>query len=132
MPSTGSSAQGPSPRRMRNLDIKRVENDDQNIAHADRGVEREDLQQWLEETGFRHGRCDRRRRRATLGEIGVASTEVVSAAAAAARKAEKEWAELPGPKRGDVLREFSRLVLARSEEIWEKVAAEGPSAARRR
>jgi acyl-CoA reductase-like NAD-dependent aldehyde dehydrogenase len=95
-------------------------------------VEREDLQQWLEETGFRHGRCDRRRRRATLGEIGVASTEDVSAAAAAARKAQKEWAELPGPKRGDVLREFSRLVLARSEEIWEKVAAEGPSDARRR
>jgi hypothetical protein len=47
---------------------------------------------------------------AKLGEVGVASTEDVSAAAAAARKAQKEWAKLPGPNRGDVLREFSRLM----------------------
>src|SRR6266403_1518990 len=47
---------------------------------------------------------------AKLGEVGVASTEDMSAAAAAARKAQKEWAKLPGPNRGDVLREFSRLM----------------------
>src|ERR1700692_3173061 len=39
--------------------IRRFENDDRHIAHADRGVEREDLQQWLEEAGSWHGRCDR-------------------------------------------------------------------------
>src|SRR3984957_5736832 len=52
-----------------------------------------------------------------LGEIGIASAEDISAAAATAREAQKEWAKVPGPKRGDVLREFSRLMLAHSEEI---------------
>src|ERR1700736_2285301 len=47
---------------------------------------------------------------AKLGEIGIASPEDVSAAAAAAREAQKSWAKVPGPKRGDVLREFSRLL----------------------
>jgi hypothetical protein len=51
---------------------------------------------------------------ATLGEIGIASAEDISAAAATARKAQKEWAKVARPKRGDVLREFSRLLLARS------------------
>src|SRR5258708_6194644 len=50
---------------------------------------------------------------AKLGEIGIASPEDVSAAAATAREAQKEWAKVPGPKRGDVLRELSRLILAR-------------------
>src|SRR5260370_21661054 len=54
---------------------------------------------------------------AKLGEIGVASAEDVSAAAAAAHEAQKEWAKLPGPERGDVLRELSRLMLAHSKEI---------------
>lgn len=37
---------------------------------------------------------------AKLEETGIASAEDVSAAAAAAREAQKEWAKLPGPKRG--------------------------------
>jgi choline dehydrogenase-like flavoprotein len=61
---------------------------------------------------------------AKLGEVGVASTEDVSAAAAAARKAQKEWAKLPGPNRGDVLREFSRLMLAHSKEIADQLVRE--------
>jgi benzaldehyde dehydrogenase (NAD) len=47
---------------------------------------------------------------AKLGEIGIASTEDVSAAAAAACQAQEDWAKVPGSKRGDVLREFSRQI----------------------
>src|SRR6202045_4809938 len=61
---------------------------------------------------------------AKLGEIGIASPEDVSAAAAAARQAQKSWAKVPGPKRGDVLREFSRLLLARSDEIADQIVRE--------
>src|SRR3981189_2857387 len=61
---------------------------------------------------------------AKLGEVGVASTEDVSAAAAAARKAQEECAKLPGPNRGDVLREFSRLLLAHSNEIADQLVRE--------
>jgi benzaldehyde dehydrogenase (NAD) len=59
-----------------------------------------------------------------IGEIGIASPEDVSAAAATAREAQKIWAKVPGAKRGDVLREFSRLLLARSEEIADQIARE--------
>jgi benzaldehyde dehydrogenase (NAD) len=59
-----------------------------------------------------------------LGEVGIASAEDVSAAAAAARQAQKDWAKLPGPKRGDVLREFSRLLLEHSEEIANQLVRE--------
>jgi benzaldehyde dehydrogenase (NAD) len=52
-----------------------------------------------------------------LGQSGIASPEDISAAAAAAREAQQSWAKIPGPQRGDVLREFSRLMLAHSEEI---------------
>jgi benzaldehyde dehydrogenase (NAD) len=45
---------------------------------------------------------------AKFGESGIASPEDVSAAAATARQAQKEWAKAPSPKPGDVLREFSR------------------------
>jgi benzaldehyde dehydrogenase (NAD) len=61
---------------------------------------------------------------AKLGEIGIASVEDVSAAAAMARRAQKDWAKLPGPKRGDVLREFSRLLLVHSEEIANQIVRE--------
>jgi benzaldehyde dehydrogenase (NAD) len=61
---------------------------------------------------------------AKLGEIGIASPEDVSAAAAVARQAQKSWAKVPGPKRGDVLREFSRLLLARSDEIADQIIRE--------
>jgi benzaldehyde dehydrogenase (NAD) len=61
---------------------------------------------------------------AKLGEIGIASSEDVSAAASAARKAQKEWAKLTGPQRGDVLREFSRLLLAHSDELADQIVRE--------
>jgi benzaldehyde dehydrogenase (NAD) len=61
---------------------------------------------------------------AKLGEAGIASAEDVSAAAATARQAQKDWAKLPGPKRGDVLREFSRLLLEHSEEIANQLIRE--------
>jgi benzaldehyde dehydrogenase (NAD) len=64
---------------------------------------------------------------AKLGEIGLASAEDVSAAAATARKAQKDWAKVPGPKRGDVLREFSRLLLAHTGEIADQIVREAGS-----
>jgi benzaldehyde dehydrogenase (NAD) len=61
---------------------------------------------------------------AKIAEIGIASPEDVSAAAATAREAQKEWAKVAGPKRGDVLREVSRLLLAHSEEIADRIVRE--------
>jgi benzaldehyde dehydrogenase (NAD) len=61
---------------------------------------------------------------AKLGETGVASAEDISAAAAAARSAQKNWAKLAGPARGDVLREVSRLLLAHSQEIADQLIRE--------
>src|SRR5260370_14837004 len=61
---------------------------------------------------------------AKLAEIGIASADDISAAAATARKAQKEWARVTGPKRGEVLREFSRLLLAHSEEIADQLVRE--------
>src|SRR6202158_2822627 len=61
---------------------------------------------------------------AKLGEIGIASAEDVAAATAAARGAQKEWARLTGPRRGDVLREVSRLLLAHSQEIADQLVRE--------
>jgi benzaldehyde dehydrogenase (NAD) len=59
-----------------------------------------------------------------LGEIGIASAEDVSAAAAMGHQAQKDWAKVPGPKRGDVLREFSRLLLSHSDEIADQIVWE--------
>jgi benzaldehyde dehydrogenase (NAD) len=59
-----------------------------------------------------------------LGEIGIASAEDISGAGATAREAQKEWAKVPGPKRGDALREFSRLMLAHSQEIADHLVRE--------
>ena len=61
---------------------------------------------------------------AKLGEIGIASAEDVAAAATAAGGAQKEWAKQTGPKRGDVLREVSRLLLANSKEIADQLMRE--------
>src|SRR4030088_2491491 len=58
------------------------------------------------------------------GEIGIASAKDVAAAAAAARGAQKQWARLTGPRRGDVLREISRLLLANSKEIADQLMRE--------
>src|ERR1700731_997849 len=59
-----------------------------------------------------------------LGEVGIASAEDISWAGATACEAQKEWAKVPGPKRGDVLREFSRLMLAHSQEIADQLIRE--------
>jgi benzaldehyde dehydrogenase (NAD) len=59
-----------------------------------------------------------------LGEIGIASPEDISAAVATAHQAQKEWAKTSGPQRGDVLREFSRLLLAHSQEIADQLVRE--------
>jgi benzaldehyde dehydrogenase (NAD) len=61
---------------------------------------------------------------ARLGEIGIASPEDVSEAAVMARKAQMEWAKVPGPNRGDVLREFSRLVLLHASELADQIVRE--------
>lgn len=61
---------------------------------------------------------------AKLGETGIASVEDVAAGAAAAGGAQKEWAKQTGPKRGDVLREVSRLLLANSKEIADQLIRE--------
>jgi benzaldehyde dehydrogenase (NAD) len=60
----------------------------------------------------------------SLGEIGVASSSDVAAAAAAARQAQVEWAKVPGPARGDILRNFSRLVMEHADEIAEQIVRE--------
>jgi benzaldehyde dehydrogenase (NAD) len=65
----------------------------------------------------------------SLGEIGVASQSDVTTAAAAAREAQAEWAEVPGPLRGDVLRNFSRLVLEHADEIAAQIVRETGSIA---
>jgi benzaldehyde dehydrogenase (NAD) len=59
-----------------------------------------------------------------LGEIGIASADDISVAGATAHEAQKEWAKVPGPQRGDVLREFSRLMLAHSQEIADHLVRE--------
>jgi benzaldehyde dehydrogenase (NAD) len=61
---------------------------------------------------------------AKLGEIGIASPQDISAAAAKAREAQKEWAKVAGPTRGDVLREFSRLLLMHSQEVADQLVRE--------
>jgi benzaldehyde dehydrogenase (NAD) len=66
---------------------------------------------------------------AVIGSTGIASPADVDAAAEAAREAQAEWAAVPGPKRGDVLREFSRLVLANADEIAGRIVRETGSIA---
>ncbi|NPT56505.1 benzaldehyde dehydrogenase [Paraburkholderia elongata] len=61
---------------------------------------------------------------AKLGEIGIASPKDVSVAAAIAREAQKDWAKNPGPLRGDVLREFSRLVMMHADELADQIVRE--------
>jgi benzaldehyde dehydrogenase (NAD) len=60
-----------------------------------------------------------------LGEIGIASPEDISGAVhGAAGTEEEEWAKVPGPQRGDVLREFSRLILAHAREVADQLVRE--------
>jgi benzaldehyde dehydrogenase (NAD) len=59
-----------------------------------------------------------------LGHIGFGSAPDVSAAARTAFDAQKAWAEVPGPERGNVLRKFSDLVLKYGDEIAEQIVRE--------
>jgi benzaldehyde dehydrogenase (NAD) len=59
-----------------------------------------------------------------LGETGIASPADILTAATSAHKAQKEWAKIPGPKRGDVLREFSRLLLVHAGEVADQLTRE--------
>ena len=61
---------------------------------------------------------------AAIGSTGIASPEDVSRAAVRAGTAQREWATVPGPQRGDVLREFSRLVLAGADDIAAQIVRE--------
>jgi benzaldehyde dehydrogenase (NAD) len=61
---------------------------------------------------------------AVIGSMGVASAEDVARASTAAREAQARWATVPGPRRGDILREFSRLVLANAERIATQIVRE--------
>ena len=64
---------------------------------------------------------------AGIGAIGVASAHDVAAAAAAAHEAQTAWVRVPGQQRGDVLREFSQLLLAHSDEISAQIMREAGS-----
>jgi benzaldehyde dehydrogenase (NAD) len=61
---------------------------------------------------------------AALAGIGVASAVDVAAAASAARQAQKAWAALSGPQRGDILRDASRLLLEHADEVAEQLVRE--------
>jgi benzaldehyde dehydrogenase (NAD) len=71
-----------------------------------------------------HGRRDREGDGREARRNRYRITRGCVSGAATAREAQKEWAKVPGPKRGDVLREFSRLMLARSEEIADQIVRE--------
>jgi benzaldehyde dehydrogenase (NAD) len=64
-----------------------------------------------------------------IGEIGLASEADVDAAALAARAAQKSWAKVPAPKRGDILREFVRLLLEHADELADQIVRETGSIA---
>jgi len=59
-----------------------------------------------------------------LGRIGVASAADIAAAASLARAAQPAWSRTPGPLRGDILREVSRLILLHADEIAEQLIRE--------
>ena len=64
-----------------------------------------------------------------IGQIGRASAQDVADSAAIAAEAQKAWAALPGPHRGDIVREASRLVLAHGDEIMAQIVRESGSVA---
>ncbi len=63
---------------------------------------------------------------AVLGEVGIGNAEDMSAAAASAAEAQREWAATPHPQRAAVLREAARLWGEHAEEIsWWNVREVG-------
>ncbi|MFE4373411.1 benzaldehyde dehydrogenase [Streptomyces sp. NPDC056835] len=61
---------------------------------------------------------------AVLGHTGLASADDVAAAAAVAREAQVAWAQVPAPRRGDILRTFSELLVEHADEIAEQLMRE--------
>ncbi|MFE6904441.1 benzaldehyde dehydrogenase [Streptomyces sp. NPDC057717] len=61
---------------------------------------------------------------AVVGHTGIASADDVAVAAAAAHEAQRAWAQVPAPQRGDVLRRFSELLLEHADEIAEQLMRE--------
>ena len=59
-----------------------------------------------------------------LAEIGMASPDDVVEMALQAKQAQREWAAMSGPQRGDILRRFSELVLIHADEIIEWIVRE--------
>lgn len=59
-----------------------------------------------------------------LGEIGRASGQDVASAALAAHEAQRAWAELPAPHRGDIVRKASQLVTEYADEIAAQIVRE--------
>jgi benzaldehyde dehydrogenase (NAD) len=53
----------------------------------------------------------------SMGATGIASVEDVRHAVEKARVSQRAWARLPAPKRGDIIREFSRLLTVHGEEV---------------
>ncbi len=61
---------------------------------------------------------------ALLGQIGSASAEDVDRAVKRGSEAQREWAALPGPARGDVLRKAAAILEARAGEIAAQIVRE--------
>jgi len=59
-----------------------------------------------------------------LGEIGLASATDVASAATVARKAQRDWAAVPGPHRGDIVRKAAQLVSEHADEIAAQIVRE--------
>ena len=59
-----------------------------------------------------------------LGEMGCASAADVASAALIAHEAQRAWAVLPGPHRGDIVRKASQLVLQYADEIAAQIVRE--------
>ena len=52
-----------------------------------------------------------------IGNIGLANADDVANAAAKAAEAQKAWANVPGPSRGDILRKMASLITENAKEI---------------
>jgi benzaldehyde dehydrogenase (NAD) len=59
-----------------------------------------------------------------LGEMGRASAADVASAALIAHEAQRAWAALPGPHRGDIVRKASQLVVQHADEISAQIVRE--------
>jgi benzaldehyde dehydrogenase (NAD) len=61
---------------------------------------------------------------AVLGEVGLAAKDDVAAAAIIAKRAQRLWAGMPGPHRGDILRAFSGILIEHANIVAEWIVRE--------